>query len=173
MSTQIGLFYGSTTGNTESVADLIAENIGFDNIHRIDIAADGVESISEYSHLILGIPTWDYGELQEDWSDLWQVLDAAQVDGKSCAVFGLGDQIGYGEWFLDAMGLLHDRMKEKGAELVGYWPVEGYDFEASKALTADKKQFVGLALDEDCQHGETNERVEQWCKQVLQEFGMA
>ena len=65
MQGSIGLFYGSTTGNTESVAELIAENIGFDKIHRIDIAADGLDSISDYQHLILGIPTWDFGELQE------------------------------------------------------------------------------------------------------------
>lgn len=173
MSCPIGLFYGSTTGNTESVAELIAERIGFDQVHRIDIAADGLESVAEYEHLILGIPTWDFGELQEDWDDLWQVLEAAEVQGKTCAVFGLGDQIGYGEWFVDAMGLLHDRMKEKGARMVGYWSTEGYDFEESKALTADGKQFVGLAIDEDCQHGETQERVEKWCAQVMSEFGMA
>jgi len=173
MSCPIGLFYGSTTGNTESVAELIAERVGFDQVHRIDIAADGLESVAEYEHLILGIPTWDFGELQEDWDDLWQVLEAAEVQGKTCAVFGLGDQIGYGEWFVDAMGLLHDRMKEKGARMVGYWSTEGYDFEESKALTADGKQFVGLAIDEDCQHDETQERVEKWCAQVMSEFGMA
>ena len=171
MQGSIGLFYGSTTGNTESVAELIAENIGFDKIHRIDIAADGLDSISDYQHLILGIPTWDFGELQEDWADLWDVIAAADLSGKTCAVFGLGDQIGYSEWFLDAMGLLHDHMQAQGAVMVGYWPVEGYDFEASKAVTDDGTQFVGLAIDEDCQHGETNERVKQWSQQVLAEFG--
>ena len=30
MSKEIGLFYGSTTGNTESCAELIATHIGFD-----------------------------------------------------------------------------------------------------------------------------------------------
>lgn len=173
MSCPIGLFYGSTTGNTEGVAELISEQIGFDKIHRIDIAADGLESLSEYEHLILGIPTWDFGELQEDWADLWTLLENIDLQGKTCALFGLGDQIGYGEWFLDAMGLLHERVQAKGAVMVGYWPVEGYDFEASKALTADGQQFVGLGIDEDCQHGETQERVTQWCQQVLKEFGMA
>ncbi|MAY42984.1 MAG: flavodoxin FldB [Oceanospirillaceae bacterium] len=170
MSSKIGLFYGSTTGNTESVADLIAEKIGFDKVHRIDIAADGLDTLHEYEYLILGIPTWDYGELQEDWADLWTIVEESPLAGKTCAVFGLGDQIGYGEWFLDAMGLLHKRMKEQGAEMVGYWSVEGYDFEASKALTDDGQNFVGLAIDEDCQQGETNERVTQWCQQVVAEF---
>lgn len=172
MTTSIGLFYGSTTGNTEAVAGQIAEQIGFDKIHCIDIAEDSLDNLSEYEHLILGIPTWDYGELQEDWSDLWDVLDAAEVKGKTCAVFGLGDQIGYAEWFLDAMGLLHDRMQERGAIMKGYWPVEGYKFEASKALTEDGSQFVGLAIDEDCQNIETAERVERWCQQIITEFDL-
>ncbi|MGH1460610.1 MAG: flavodoxin FldB [Neptuniibacter sp.] len=173
MSCPIGLFYGSTTGNTEGVAELISEQIGFDKIHRIDIAADGLENLPEYEHLILGIPTWDFGELQEDWADMWTILEKAALKGKTCAVFGLGDQIGYGEWFLDAMGLLHDRVQAQGAVMVGYWPVEGYDFEDSKALTSERTQFVGLAIDEDCQHGETQERVQKWCQQILQEFGMS
>lgn len=172
MTAPIGLFYGSTTGNTESIADLIAENIGFDKIDRIDIAADGLDSISDYQYLILGIPTWDFGELQEDWADLWEIAENANVAGKTCAVFGLGDQIGYGEWFLDAMGLLHNLLKAQGAVMVGYWPIEGYSFDESKALTEDGRQFVGLAIDEDCQHGETFARVEQWSQQVLAEFDM-
>lgn len=172
MTKPIGLFYGSTTGNTETVAEQIIEQIGSDNIHHIDIAADGLDGLSEYEHLILGIPTWDFGELQEDWADLWDVLDAVHVEGKTCAVFGLGDQIGYAEWFLDAMGLLHDKMQERGAVMVGYWSAEGYDFEASKALTEDQSQFVGLAIDEDCQRSETEERVARWSQQVVKEFGL-
>ena len=63
-------------------------------------------------------------------------------------------------------------MKEQGAEMVGYWPVDGYKFDASKALNADGSMFVGLAIDEDCQHGETAERVEKWCVQVVDEFSL-
>ncbi|WP_286237001.1 flavodoxin FldB [Neptuniibacter halophilus] len=172
MIAPIGLFYGSTTGNTEAVGELIAEKIGFDRVQRIDVAADGVGDIESYDYLILGIPTWDFGELQEDWADLWDQLDQLDLQGKPCALFGLGDQIGYAEWFLDAMGLLHDKLQARGAQLKGYWPVAGYNFEASKALTADHQQFVGLAIDEDCQRSETDERVEKWCQQVMQEFGI-
>ena len=38
----------------------------------------------------------------------WDALDSIDLQGKIVALFGLGDQAGYGEWFLDAMGLLHD-----------------------------------------------------------------
>lgn len=173
MSFSIGLFYGSTTGNTEGVAEMIVSIIGADKVQSVDIAADGIAELLQFDYLIFGIPTWDFGELQEDWSDMWDALQAFSLQGKRCAVYGLGDQIGYSEWFLDAMGLLHNRLQGLGADMVGYWPVAGYNFEASKALTEDEQQFVGLALDEDCQRGETQERVETWCAQVLQEFGLS
>ncbi len=172
MNQAIALLYGSTTGNTESVAELIAEKIGFNRVHRLNIATDGLGAIAEYDYLILGIPTWDFGQLQEDWQDLWAELEGMNLSGKHCALFGLGDQIGYGEWFLDAMGMLHECLQQRGAHFAGYWPIDGYNFEASKALTADGTQFVGLALDEDCQSYETDERVSRWCEQVLAEFGL-
>ena len=43
---------------------------------------------------------------------------------------GLGDQFGYPEWFVDAMGMLHDKVVKQGAEIIGKWPVEGYEFES-------------------------------------------
>ncbi len=172
MSKEIGLFYGSTTGNTEGIAELIAIEAGNERVGLHDIAAEGLDQLGEYRYLILGIPTWDYGELQEDWSDVWAELDDKDLTGVTCALFGLGDQVGYGEWFLDAMGALHDKLVSRGARMVGYWPVDGYDFEESKALTEDHSQFVGLAIDEDCQNAQSAPRVAQWVPQVLAEFGI-
>ncbi len=64
--------------------------------------------------LILGIPTWDFGEIQEDWEAVWDQLDDLNLEGKIVALYGLGDQLGYGEWFLDALGMLHDKLSTKG-----------------------------------------------------------
>lgn len=168
-SVDIGIFYASTTGNTEDVAHLIAEHLG-DSAHLHDIAHEGVSALEGYRYLILGIPTWDFGELQEDWAEHWDALQAMSFAGKRIALFGLGDQIGYGEWFVDAMGLLADVLQAKGGELVAPWPVEGYSFEASKALNAAGTHFVGLALDEDGQHAETAERVSEWLDKVCKAF---
>jgi flavodoxin I len=57
----------------------------------------------------------------------------------------------------------------KGATIVGYWPTEGYHFEASKALV-DDKHFVGLGIDEDRQPEQTAERVAAWCQQLREEM---
>ncbi|MEH6471072.1 MAG: flavodoxin FldB [Halopseudomonas sp.] len=167
---KIALFYGSTTGNTEDVAELIERTLPEHQFDLLDVADASLSQINDYQQIIMGIPTWDYGEIQSEWEDVWSELDDLDLSGKQIALYGLGDQVGYGDWFVDAMGLLHDKLVEQGAELVGYWPVEGYDFTESKALTPDKKQFVGLALDEDCQHELTQQRVERWCQQILEAF---
>ena len=167
---KIALVYGSTTGNTEDIAEMIQQKMPDQQIELFDVAEASPVQACEYDRIIMGIPTWDYGEIQSEWEDVWEELDDLDLSGKRIALYGLGDQIGYGDWFLDAMGLLHDKLVACGAELVGYWPNQGYDFTASKALTEDGKQFVGLALDEDCQNELTDERVEKWCAQVLAAF---
>ncbi|WP_271273280.1 flavodoxin FldB [Aliamphritea hakodatensis] len=172
MSQTIGLFYGSTTGNTEDVAERVAAQLGSDNVCLHDVADNGLAGFDKYNSLIFGISTWDFGELQEDWDDIWSEVDDLDFSGMTCALFGLGDQIGYPEWFLDAMGMLHEKLQKGGARVVGYWPNQGYDFEASKALTADASQFVGLALDDDGQAGETDERIAEWCAQIKPELGL-
>ena len=83
---------------------------------------------------------------------------------------GLGDQEDYAEYYLDAMGDLHDVVVANGGTIIGYWPNEGYDFEESKALTEDRSFFVGLALDEDRQPELTEERIDQWLEQILEEW---
>lgn len=166
----IALLYGSTTGNTEDVAELIERTLSEDQMELFDVADTSLVQACQSDRIIMGIPTWDYGEVQSEWEDVWDEIEEIDFSGKQVALYGLGDQVGYGEWFLDAMGLLHDKLVERGADLVGYWPVAGYDFTESKALTADKSQFVGLALDEDCQHELTEQRVIAWCAQVRRSF---
>ena len=51
---------------------------------------------------------------------------------KPVAVFGLGDAVGYGEYFCDAMEEIYSTFKAAGAKMVGHWPVEGYEHEGSK-----------------------------------------
>ena len=82
----------------------------------------------------------------------------------------MSDQLGYGKWYQDALGLLHDQLVPKGVRLVGYWPNEGYEFDASKALIDDGRHFVGLALDDANQYDQTESRIEQWVDQILSEI---
>ena len=63
--------------------------------------------------------------------------------------------------------MLHDAILPSNCNIVGYWPNEGYDFTASKALTEDKSHFVGLSLDDENQYDDTDARIEAWCEQLL------
>lgn len=168
---KIGLFYGSTTCYTEMAAEKIRAIIGEDMVDIHNVKESPLSLMTEYDFLILGISTWDFGEIQEDWNEIWDQIGGVTLNGKTVALFGLGDQEGYGEWFLDAMGMLHDEIKKTGANLIGYWSKDdSYQFEASKALTEDGTQFVGLALDEDSQYELSDERIATWIEQVLVEY---
>jgi flavodoxin II len=167
----IGLFYGSSTCYTEMAGEKIRQVIGEARVDFFNIADTPLIQTQFYDFLIFGIPTWDYGELQEDWEEIWDELDSLDFSGKKVAIYGLGDQIGYPEWFLDAMGYLHSKLVHRGAIPCGYWPRAGYEFEASKALTPDENYFVGLALDDENEFQLSDARIQQWCAQVLQEFG--
>ena len=167
---KIGLFYGSTTCYTEIAAEKIQETIGDDLIELHNIKDEPLANCLDYDFIIFGISTWDYGELQEDWESCWQDISNLDLSGKTVALYGMGDQIGYTDWFQDALGMLHDQVILQEANLIGYWPNSGYDFAASKALSDDKKTFVGLSLDEDNQYDLSEQRIEQWCEQILIEY---
>lgn len=177
MPSEIALFYGSSTCYTEMAGEKISLKISQlltqeNAVEMFSITDEDIHSAERYAYLILGIPTWDYGELQEDWEDIWETLDELNLQGKPVALFGLGDQIGYPEWFLDAMGYLHTKVLNQGGVPCGYWPIEGYEFEASQALSADGKKFVGLALDDENEFDLSDARIDAWCQQILQEFGL-
>ncbi|MGB5446059.1 MAG: flavodoxin FldB [Psychromonas sp.] len=167
---KIGLFYGSSTCYTEIAAEKIQAIIGASLIDLFNIKTTPISKINDYDILILGISTWDYGELQADWGALWDELDSVNVTNKIIALYGLGDQEGYSEWFIDAVGMLHDKLLPQKPLFIGYWPTEGYQFTASKALLPDQPYFMGLALDEDSQYELSDQRIEEWCLQILQEI---
>ena len=165
----VGLFFGSDTGNTEAVGKMIQKKLGKKLVDVKDIAKSTKEEIAEFDLLILGIPTWYYGENQCDWDDFLPDLEEIDFTDKLVAIFGLGDQEDYAEYFLDAMGMINDIVTERGAIVVGHWPTEGYDFEASKGM-ADDNHFVGLGIDEDRQPELTEQRVKAWSAQVFDEM---
>ncbi|NRA60674.1 MAG: flavodoxin FldB [Psychrobium sp.] len=167
---KIGLFYGSTTCYSEMTAEKMQEFLGADIVDIFNIKDTGLAPLKDYDILILGISTWDYGELQEDWEALWLGIDDLDLSNKVVALYGQGDQEGYTDWFVDAMGMLHDKIIPLGAQIVGYWPNEGYDFNESKALTEDKSHFVGLALDDECQFDLSEQRINEWLTQVVEEI---
>ena len=167
--TKIGLFFGTQTSNTETIAETIQKVFGGDSVVTLHNVADTeAADLDGYEYLIIGCPTWNVGELQADWEGLYDELDNVDFSGKKVAYFGAGDQIGYADNFQDAMGILEEKVSELGGTTVGHWSTEGYDFNESKAVRDGK--FVGLALDEDNQSELSDKRINTWITQLKREF---
>ncbi len=166
----IGLFFGTQTGNTESAAEEIQKAFGSNLVELHDMAKADASDFDGYDCLIIGCPTWNIGEMQSDWEGFFPELDGMDFSGKKVAYFGCGDQIGYSDNFLDAIGILEEKITELGGKTVGYWSTEGYEFDESKAVRGNK--FVGLAIDDTNQSELTDERLKKWVSLLKSEFGV-
>lgn len=174
MTLRIGLFYGSTTCFTEIAAEKIQAQFAPGEVELFNIKDVPLKQAEQFDVIIFGLSTWDFGEIQEDWESHWDDIATLNLNGKIVALFGMGDQVGYTDWFQDALGMLHDELAAnsgtQGCTRIGFWPNQGYDFAASKALIADGEFFVGLALDEDSQYEYSEERIQKWCDQLKAEL---
>tara|TARA_Y100001947_G_scaffold23830_1_gene17510 strand:- start:1910 stop:2431 length:522 start_codon:yes stop_codon:yes gene_type:complete len=163
------LIYGSDTGSTEYISEIIAEKLALENLDFKDVVTMKPPDFAEYDIMIMGIPTWYIGELQTDWDDFFEEFKTIDFTGKKVAFYGLGDQYGYPDNFQDGLGILAEVVLDNGGELYGYWPNEGYDFNESLGV-APNGMFYGLALDEDNQRDESNDRIEKWVNQIKEEL---
>jgi len=160
-----GIFYGSSTGTCEDLANQIADKMGVaaSDVYSADkLSADLVK---EYDLLILGTSTWGDGELQDDWYDGIKVLKSADLSFKSIALFGCGDSESYCDTFCDGMGILYEDLKDSGCSFIGNKVgTDGYSFSSSIAVV--NGAFVGLALDEVNESNKTAERIDNWTAEL-------
>ncbi len=165
---KIGLFYATDTGNTQKVAKMIKQMLGEDNVKLHNVKKATAEDLQSYQAFIFGTPTLGDGELPETLQEFLPHLEGMDFTGKPVALFGLGDQEGYPDEFVDALGLFYKKIKKLGAVPVGRWPTEGYIFNKSKAVI--NGEFIGLVLDQDNQADQTEERLAQWIEAIKPAF---
>lgn len=164
----IAIFYGSSTGNTKDVAESIRKKLNGNEVLLIDVAKAKVEDFNQYNNLILGTSTWGMGDLQDDWDAKLSVLAKASLEGKTVALFGLGDSSSYADTFVDGMGIIYEAIKDKQCNFAGFTDIESYSFSESRALHNGK--FVGLPIDEENQGKLTESRLNIWVKEIEQAF---
>lgn len=168
----VGLFYGTRTGETMEVAEMIQEAFkehGLTDVTLIDIADARVRDMDNYPNLILGSSTYRSGDLEPSWETVYPDLKAYDFSEKTVALFGLGNQFEYADTFASGMGLLARSILSGNGKLIGYWAAADYMFDYSYAM-ADEDHFYGLVLDQDYDADLTEERVEEWVRKIVPEF---
>jgi flavodoxin I len=164
---KIGIIYSFNTNKTSQAARKIGEEFGND-VEQVNAETITEEKFLSFDNLILGVPTWFDGELPNYWDEFVPALEDLDLKGKSVAVFGNGNQKGYPENFVDGVGIMANLLEGRGAQLVGFTPSKGYEFENSLALRGD--QFAGLALDFENQAPQINGKIKKWVEQLKNEF---
>jgi len=162
---KIAILYGSSTGNTKSVAEKLVSLL---NADVYDIATLSPRILTNYNNLILGASTWGLGDLQDDWEDFLPKLVKEDLTNKVVAIYGLGDAEGYPDTFVDGIGIIYKAIEDKGCKIIGFTNPNDYKFDESLAVVDGK--FVGLPIDEDNESRQTDTRLQKWIEQLKGEF---
>ncbi len=113
------IIYGSSTGNTETVAESIETGLKSKGIEVdvVDVDSSSVEEAINYDLIVLGASTWGDGEIQDDFLNFYDAIDE-RFSGKKVAVFGCGDSIMFPDYFCEAVDLIEKKVREQGAQII-------------------------------------------------------
>lgn len=165
----ITIIYGTETNMTKlTVMDLIS-HLPDSNVTVVPINELSPFKFEGNDLYILSAPTWYSGGLSGDWENLLEEFKKLPFKNKNFAIFGLGDALGYPEYFVDGIGVLAQIVLERGGRLIGRWDSREYDFDHSQA-SIDGNTFYGLAIDEDNEPEKTKQRFQSWVNQILKEL---
>ena len=184
MEHKIGIFYGSSTGTTQSLAEQIALKTGVSKADTHDVADAAPDTIDGYDCLLLGSSTWGDGDLQDDWYGFLDKIKTRDLSGKTVALFGCGDMhaaMGDGEisvsggdsesspdTFCNALGTIYEELQPTGCRFVGAY--EPQDYAVTYSGVCRDGKFVGLAVDELNEDDKTAARTDRWIEAVKREL---
>lgn len=160
MKTMTGIFFGSSTGTTEALAEKIAARLGVAATDVHNVMASTADEAAAYDLLLLGSSTWGCGELQDDWYDFLEALKATDLSGRRVALFGCGDSGSYPDTFCDAMAEIRDALAATGCTFVGAFDAADYPGCASRICEGGR--VIGLAVDDSASEAENDARMAHW-----------
>lgn len=164
---RVGIFYGTTLGNSRRIAHLIQKAFPEGQADVRDILDSNISDIELYDKLIFGTSTWSLGEMQDDWNNFINQLKKISWKNKKVALFGIGDQKAWADSFVNGLGELYYKLPDKSC-VVGMTSTDGYQFDISLAVKDGK--FVGLVIDNTNQPDLTEPRIKSWVEQLTREF---
>lgn len=162
-----GIFFGSTNGTTESVAEQIADKLGIAKTDIHNIASASPDDLTNYEVLLLGSSTWGAGDLQDDWYDFLPKIQELDLSNQYIALFGCGDAASFGDTFCNALGTIYQDLQKTGCKFIGAVATDGYTYDDSTACIDGK--FIGLPIDEMNEDDQTEARINAWIEQLKKE----
>ena len=171
---KVNLIYGTETGFTKSIGEDILRLFPNDDTRLIKVDEAATEDWRA-DLLIMGAPTWceprldEYGQYSDDWNDTYQTFSKIDFTGQKVALYGLGDQIGYGHNFVDALGMMADVVLKNGGTILGRVSTDDYEYPESKGID-ENGLFYGLPIDEDNEPTLTQGRIDRWYDQLKEEI---
>lgn len=90
---KVAVVYWSQTGNTEAMANAVAEGASTEAVDYSDFSAD---KVADYDAFAFGCPAMGSEELDPDFEDLWNEC-VPKLGNKPVALFGSYDW-GTGDW---------------------------------------------------------------------------
>lgn len=108
----------SMTGNTEEMADAIAEGVreaGAEPVIR-DIMDAEASELEQYDGIFIGAYTWGEGDLPDEFLDFFEGMNDLDLSGRSAAAFGSGDT-SY-DIYCGAVDQVEEKLKERGAAIL-------------------------------------------------------
>ncbi|MBM7616411.1 flavodoxin [Alkaliphilus hydrothermalis] len=116
---KVSIIYGSTTGNTERVAEMIKDNMAECDVTVANVCNVKDDMITSADLVLFGSSTWGYGEIQDDFLGFYESMNSGLLSGKEVAVFGCGDNDGFPDVFCEAVNLITEKASECGAKVIG------------------------------------------------------
>ena len=120
---------GTQTGNSEVVADALAERLGELGfaVHLLDMAEAYPELLEEHDQVVAVTCTWSDGTFPDNAVEFAEALESVGPDLSAVrfGVCGLGDR-DYDPFYQTAAHKLADLLRQCGAtEAVGLWDIDG------------------------------------------------
>ncbi len=134
---KVRIVFGSETGNTESIAKMLADEISAAG-HEVNcesaanVKASGLGD--GYDCVLMGVSVWgiDTIELQDDFAAYDGSFDSMNLEGKKCAAFASGDT-SY-EYYCGGVDYIEEQLKDVKADLI----TDGLRVEGDASGSADE-----------------------------------
>lgn len=104
------IIYTSITGNTETLAEQIAQGMRIENISTDLIAVDNLNyaTLGDYDIIAIGTYTWDNGDLPMEMEELFNAFETQHVKHITTGIFGTGDS--FYPYYCGAVDLFRDML---------------------------------------------------------------